>query len=106
MKLEYAGDAGVFLAPKVYAIKNLDGSGKDLIKVKGSKKGHGLTFKDFEGLLHKETMKVINQEKWYRMFQRGTINIKKVLYTLKVTENKRALVYRDKIFVYTKPFVL
>lgn len=114
MKLEYVGDAAIFLAPKVYIVKLADGYKKTsgatkdglLIKIKGAKKDHGLVYDDFEALLFAKSEHAISTEKWYRSFTNSTISIKKTLYTLKVTESKRALIYTDHRFVYTKPFVV
>lgn len=104
MKLEYTAARAIFLAPKVYAAQFSDGSTK--LKIKGSKDNSQVSFAELENLLYKESNLKLNQEKWYRSFAKSTINIRETLYTLKVTENKRALVYTNNKFVYTKPFVL
>lgn len=104
MKLEYVADRAVFLAPKVYGTQFKDGSFK--LKIKGSKNNSEVSFADLENLLYKESNLKLNQEKWYRSFSQSTINIRKTLYTLKVTENKRALIYTNNKFCYTKPFIL
>lgn len=88
----------------MYAVQFQDGTCK--FKIKGSKNNHGIAFTDLENLLYKESVLRITQEKWYRSFTQSTINIRKTLYTLKVTENKRALIYTNDKFVYTRPFVL
>lgn len=88
----------------MYAVQFADGSTK--FKIKGSKSTFGLKFENLEELLYRESVLKIAQEKWYRSFTNSTINIRKTLYTLKVTENKRALIYTNGKFVYTKPFVL
>ena len=65
MKLEYIAERGIFIAPKVYAIHNIlvcDKKkliGRDLIKIKGGKRGHGLIFIDFFDLLVRNTNKTI-----------------------------------------------
>jgi hypothetical protein len=107
MKLEYVAEKAIFLAPKVYACAFLDGS--TLIKVKGSKShiNKAITFEDFEKLLFKgATYKTGTQEKFYRSMSEGTISVTDILYTLKVSENKRALIYQDAKFVNTKPLIL
>jgi hypothetical protein len=69
--------------------------------VKGSKQNHGVTVAYLESLLTKDTTIELNQEKWFRNITESLINIRSTLYTLKVTENKRQLVYLDDIFVDT-----
>lgn len=114
MKLEYVADRAVFLAPKVYAVNLLPDyqveiDGKlvtQIIKIKGAKKNHGLSLNDLENLLFKDVNHKIKIEKWFRSFEKGTINIRDLTYSLKVTANKRALIYTNNKFAYTKPFVL
>jgi hypothetical protein len=104
MKLEYTAERAVFLAPKVYVVDLENGTTK--FKIKGSKNNFGLKFTDIENLLYKESSFTIKQEKWYKSLSQSTINVRNTLYTLKVTENKRALIYLDNQFVYTRPFLL
>ena len=59
-----------------------------------------------DNLLFKESKHKINQHKWYKSFTNSTINIIETVYTLKHTENKRAIIYIDNKFAYTIPFVL
>ena len=135
MKLEYIADEAVFLAPKVYAVKIVerDNSGnfciKLIFKIKGAmflkdagKKTDNviisvdgssdntfvrkLKFEDLKNLIFKESSLKMASDKWYRSLSKGTINIHRTLYTLKVTENKRALIYRDGMFVSTKPLII
>lgn len=108
MKLEYVCEDAVFLAPKVYAILNARIPGSDklltIIKVKGSKKGHGLIFKDFVKLLGRNYVYCIKQEKWIRSLSKSTIYVNPTTYYLKLTENKRAIIWQNNIFVDTKPY--
>ena len=48
----------------------------------------------------------LNQDKWFRSFEHGSITIKNQLYTLRATENKRKLVYEDNYLVRTVPFTI
>lgn len=117
MKLEYIACNAVYLAPKVYGVelfreedlikykKDLI-EGKYLVKIKGSKKGHGVNLNILDNLLFKESKHKIKQDKWYKSFTNSTINIIETVYTLKHTENKRAIIYIDNKFAYTIPFVL
>lgn len=110
MKLEYTADNAVFLAPKVYALQNatLPGSdrGVDVIKIKGSKSGHGLTFSDFIKLLVKNYSISIRQEKWNKNISLSTIFVKDSPYNLKITDNKRAIIWLNNKFANTKPYKL
>ena len=102
MKLEYVAQDAVFLAPKVYGV-SIDGVTK--IKVKGAK-NLNFSLEELKKLLIKDESLVLDNEKWYRDITRGTINIKKLIYTLKVSENKRNLVYKDGVLVGTSPIRL
>jgi DNA polymerase type B, organellar and viral len=106
IKLEGIYEKGVFLAPKVYALK----FGKsELLKIKGIKKDalSNIKFKDLEDLLIRDSKLEILQDKWFKSFDLGTITIKDQLYTLKVTSNKRTLVYNSNNILYnTHPFEL
>jgi hypothetical protein len=48
---------------------------------------------DFEQLLYKDSLIEKQQTKWFRNLSEGKINILEELYTLKVNDNKRKLVY-------------
>ena len=67
LKLEGIFDEAIFLAPKVYALKNLD---SEIIKIKGlSKKSinsNGITLDSLYQLLLKGSSSKFNQEKWYK----------------------------------------
>lgn len=135
MKLEYVADEAVFLAPKVYAVKIVERDNignfftRFLFKIKGAMflKDKGkktdniiisadgssdntfvrkLKFEDLQLLLYKDSTLKMASDKWYRSLTKGTINIHRTLYTLKVTENKRTLIYKDDKFSHTKPFIL
>lgn len=114
MKLEYVATRAVFLAPKVYAIELADGykEHKDAVdgviyKIKGAKKGHGLNYKIFMELLYKNTVhKIENQQREFKIFKDNTINLQVIAYTLKVTENKRELIYENNRAVSTRPIII
>ena len=70
LKLEHFVKEGVFLAPKVYALKTDDG--KEIIKVKGlslNTKRKDLTFDIMLSLLNKDKSLVFNQIKSFRNFK-------------------------------------
>ena len=92
MKLEGVYDRGVFLAPKVYGLIN---DHEEVVKVKGLKK-ELIQFNKLESLLTKDNKLEIKQDKWYKSISKGSINIKNEIYTLKLTDNKRELIYNDK----------
>ena len=56
-----------------------------------------------ESLLYKDSKLEVLQDKWYKDLTSGTITIKDQLYTLKVTGNKRELIYQENKLVGTKP---
>jgi hypothetical protein len=101
-KLEHIFKKAIFLAPKVYGGIT---DNYEYIKVKGLK--NPIPFKDLEKLIFKDTRLEIDQTKWYRNFNDGTINIKKEIYTLITTDNKRNIIYdKNNKFIATKPIIL
>ena len=101
-KMEYKIKKGIFLAPKVYALLLDDDT--EVVKIKGSK--IKMKISDLEPLLLKDSNLKIVQEKWFKNLPEQHIKIIKTAYTLKVTENKRQLVYKDGILVDTKPIII
>ena len=92
---------------KLYFTKKYGGKtyNNEFVKAKGVKKG--ITFKNLEKLLMKETSLKIKQEKWIRNFSSGTITIKDELYSIMITENKRIPVFNENgIYVDTLPLTL
>ena len=89
LKIEYILNKAIFLAPKVYCLETVDG--KIISKVKGLKSN--LVIKDFDKLLIKDSLLKRSNEKWSRNLESGKIEILDQIYTLKVTDNKRQLVY-------------
>jgi hypothetical protein len=59
---------------------------------------------DFETLLNKDVFIQKHQSKWFRNLSEGKINILEQVYTLKVTENKRQLIYKNNKLIGTKPY--
>jgi hypothetical protein len=103
LKLEYKFKKVVFLAPKVYG--GILKFGKELVKIKGSK--NVIPFKELYSLLIKNTKLKLEQEKWYRDFEKGIILIEDEIYTLTITENKRKLIYNQfNKFIDTEPLRL
>ena len=94
-KLEYQIEKAIFLAPGVYCA--VDTAGKLIVKVKGfsdSEKAK-LTYEDFEGLLYKDAFLEKTNEVWLKSISGAHISILHPVYTLKVTDEKRELIYDD-----------
>lgn len=94
LKLEGIFDEALFLASKFYALKNQD---VEIVKIKGvtSKaiKSNSVGLEMFKGLLFKDFGVEIRQNKWFKSLINADITIKDQIYTLKVTNNKRDLIY-------------
>lgn len=105
LKLEYVIKKAVFLAPKVYCLITEDN--KLIYKVKGLTHDIKLSFNDFENLLIKDSNLEILQDKWFKSLDKSVLTIKEQLYTLKVTSNKRRLIYdSDNKFIGTAPYII
>jgi hypothetical protein len=103
LKLEHTISKGVFIAPKVYGLVDINGD--ETIKVKGlTNVNSKLNVSDLEYLLIEDSAKVFNQQKWYKSLIKGEITISDVVYNLKVTSNKRRAIYIDGVFTNTKPY--
>jgi hypothetical protein len=102
-KLENVITKAIFLAPKVYGF--ITDNGTEIIKVKGLTKENVKTLKisDLEPLLIKDSSREFTQEKWFKHITKGEISFNDIIYTLKVTSNKRQHVYIDNVFSNTKP---
>jgi hypothetical protein len=59
---------------------------------------------EFKTLLNKDALLQKLQSKWFRNLSEGQINILEQIYTLKVTENKRKLIYKNNKLVGTKAY--
>jgi hypothetical protein len=107
MKLEGIYDKAVFLAPKVYALKN---NQEEIIKIKGlskaSIKNSNINIELLSGLLFKDSNLTFKQEKWFRSLSKANIEIIDQIYTLKVTGNKRKLIYDNDKLINTLPLKL
>jgi len=107
LKLEGIYDKALFLAPKVYALKN---DSEEIIKIKGLSKqsiqDNNINLEILESLLNKDYKMSINQSKWFRSVSEANIKILEQTYELKVTGNKRELVYVDGKLSSTKPLVI
>jgi hypothetical protein len=108
LKLDGIFDEALFLAPKVYALKN----NKEIIKIKGLNEKailfNKITLSSLEPLLNKDHKIPFDQYKSFKNINNANISILKQVYTLQVTGNKRELVYnkKDNKLVNTIPFSL
>ena len=82
------------MCPRVYA--GLSDS-SETVKIKGVKSP--LEYNKLKSLLIKNSKLTVNQDKWYRNFNKGLITVIDELYTLMVTENKRKIIY-DPVYIY------
>jgi|SRR5882672_552883 len=102
MKLEQIFKKVVYLAPKVYGGIT---SKSEYVKIKGL--NHPISFDEISSLLVKDSKLEISQDKWYRDMSVGQVSIKKDIYTLIVTDNKRKLIYDlNNKFIGTEPLLL
>ena len=101
MKLEHHVQEGVFLGPKLYALKINDVDA--IIKVKGLSNNQ-LTFNDIFSLLNLESINT-RHIIWKRRAEVGEINLIEQVYKVSVTSNKREII-RDSTgrFIDTRPF--
>jgi hypothetical protein len=105
MKLEYNFIEATFLAPKVYGGLYSDNNQlKSITKVKGFK--NKLDYYELKSLLTKDNSLKLNQTKWFKNIENANISIKEQLYTLIPTDNKISFIYKNKILVNTKPFII
>ena len=104
LKLENICSRAIFIAPKVYCLVTEDG--REIFKVKGLTKNVKFSVQDFESLLIKNNKIERNQTKWFKSLESGTITVKDQLYSLKITDNKRQLIYSNNKLVSTKPYII
>lgn len=104
LKLEYVCKKAIFLAPKVYYLETIDD--KIIYKVKGLSPDIELTLNDFENLLFKDNYLSKSQVKWRKNLHEGNISIINQLYTIKVTDNKRKLIYDNNILIGSTPYII
>lgn len=104
MKLENVLTKAIFIAPKVYYLETIDGN--VIYKVKGLSHDVVLTKDDFEHLLVKDSFIRKFQTKWIKNISKGHVSIINGVYTLKVTDNKRSLIYFNNKLTSTRPYII
>jgi len=99
LKLEGIYDEAIFLAPKIYALKNQE---EKIIKIKGLSRQaiheNNINFNSLNSLLlqdHNITPALGGQIKWRKDLSSRTIKLLEQIYTLRVTDNKRDLIYNS-----------
>ena len=103
MKLECILIDAIFLSPKMYYLETIEG--KVIYKVKGLKHEVELTKDDFINLLFEKSFLEKTQTKWIKNLTGGNIEVRNDLYTLKITNNKRELIYnKDNELINTIPY--
>jgi DNA polymerase type B, organellar and viral len=103
LKLESIVNKAIFLSPKVYCLETKDGT--FIYKVKGLSHETELTLQDFKQLLYKDTFIEKFHRKWFRDLSKAQIQLLEQVYTLKVTDNKRELIYdKNNKLISTKPY--
>jgi hypothetical protein len=81
LKLEGVWNKALFLAPKVYALENLNG--EKVIKIKGLKKElfNDISLDQLTPLLKEGEVLSFNQEKWFKSLSDANIKILEQIYT-------------------------
>jgi hypothetical protein len=103
LKLEYVCNKAIFLSPKVYCL--LTDSNEFIFKVKGLSHDVKLSFSDFKNLLIKDSFIEKAHEKLFRKLSEAKITLLEQLYTLKVTDSKRELIYnKNNKLIATKAY--
>lgn len=103
LELESINDKAIFLSPKVYCLLS---NNQIISKVKGLRENEisKLKMDDFEKLLYKDSSLKINHEKHFKSLKDATVEVRKQIYTLKCTSNKRELIYDDNKLINTKAY--
>jgi hypothetical protein len=106
LKLVGVYDDAIFLAPKVYALKN---SSEEIIKIKGLSEDsiikNEINLKVLDSFLIKDSNEQFPQNKMFRHLDKGNIEVLEQNYNIQATNNKRDLIYdEDDILIGSKPF--
>jgi len=102
MRLEGKYNEAIYIAPKVYGLKN---ENEEIVRIKGLKEP--VSYEKLKTLLKKDSSLSIEQNKWYKNIIEGTIETNDQLYTLTITDKKRQVVYDENdIFIETLPYYI
>lgn len=102
LKLEHICDKAIFLTPKVYCL--VTENGVTIYKVKGLTHEVKLNYEDFDNLLNKNVLIEKTQTKWFKKLSDAKIDLLNEVYTLKLNENKRELIYKNNKVVSSKAY--
>lgn len=85
-------------------------TGETIIKIKGLTKDaikkNNVTFEMLATLLSEDFKLTFNQNKWFKSLEKANIQNLEQVYTLKVTGNKRDLIYKGGKLVESKPVLI
>jgi DNA polymerase family B len=103
LKFESESVEAIFLGPKMYCLNIIDQGLK--YKIKGLKSTAKLNLDDFKNLLIKNFVIKKEHTKWFRNLDEAKISLLEQVYTIKVTENKRKLLYnKNNRLIATKAY--
>jgi DNA polymerase type B, organellar and viral len=103
LKFESKSVEAIFLGPKMYCLNIIDQGLK--YKIKGLKSTAKLNLDDFKNLLIKNFDIKKEHTKWFRNLDEAKISVLEQIYTIKVTENKRKLLYnKNNKLIATKAY--
>ena len=98
------------IAPKVYGGTYSEPNSnkiKEFVKIKGYVNNNdNINLKNLKTLLKKNKSLELYHNTWWSDLQQGDITIRESLYSLKVTGNKRKLIYKNNKFIGTTPFII
>lgn len=81
----------VGIGPKVYGGITIEG--KEFVKTKGLKTH--ISLNQLEELLLENNSAMFEHEKWFNSLEQGSITKRNQIYTLRPTDKKRNLIYKD-----------
>lgn len=88
----------------MYCLETIEG--EFIYKVKGLSHDTELSLKDFKNLLYKDSFIRKFQTKWFRDLSKSEIQLLEQVYTLKMTDNKRRLIYKKGKLIGTIPYII
>lgn len=109
-QIKYEGlfKEAVYLAPKLYVTEiDRDNKTVEKSKARGLKDSSLFTLEQAKSLLHKNTLITINQEKWFRNFEKSEIKVKSEAFTIQSINTKREALYdENNLWFDTKPVII
>jgi TPP-dependent pyruvate/acetoin dehydrogenase alpha subunit len=65
-----------------------------------------MNLSDFNSLLQENSLLQKSKTKWTKSLNKGHVALLKQLYTLRVTDNKRKLIYKNGKLIKTIPYII